>query len=108
MDQAKVKKMVLSSLFTAGICASTFSVCLLMFFFVSIAMVMGSGKAPKISHVAFAILDFTKKLLGLSSNGAAFKIVLFWGFIVFAFLFVFILLLKIVISNAKSTYPTQK
>jgi hypothetical protein len=62
-----------------------------MFFFASIAMVQGNGTAPWITHASVSILDFTIKLLGISSNGSVFAVVFFWTFLVFGLVFIFML-----------------
>lgn len=72
--------------------ASIFGGCIFIFFFASIAMVQGNGTAPWITHSAVSILDFTVKLLDISSNGSVFVVVLFWSFLVFCLVFIFTLI----------------
>lgn len=72
--------------------AGIFAAGLLIFLFGSIAMVNGDGTAPGISHLSAGILDFTVKLLGISSNGSILAVVAFWAAIVFALVFIFLLL----------------
>jgi len=83
---------ILNAFFIAIKYASIFGGCIFIFFFASIAMVQGNGTAPWITHASVSILDFTVKLLGISSNGSVFTVVFFWAFLVFVLVFMFMLL----------------
>lgn len=107
MTKTRLKSSALNALATAGRCSLMFAAGFLMFFFISISMVMGDGEAPKITHIAADILDFTIKLLGISGNGSVFTVVLFWADIVFIVLFIFILILGLVISNSAESTDNQ-
>lgn len=107
MTKTRLKSSALNALATAGRCSFIFAAGFLMFIFISISMVMGDGKAPKITHIAGAILDFTIRLLGISGNGSVFTVVLFWAGIVFVILFIFILILWLVVSNFAESTDSQ-
>lgn len=62
---------------------SAFALLFFVFLIASIIMVQGDGSAPGVTQLSAAIIDFTFKLLGVSSQGSLFAVVFFWSLPVF-------------------------
>lgn len=77
------------ALATAGKCAIIFAPVFFLFLVATIFMVGGDGTAPGITHLSAAIVGLTTKLLGISTNGAAIPVVLFWSLAVFVVVFLY-------------------
>ncbi len=62
---------------------SAFALIFFVFLIATIFMVQGDGTAPGVTHLSAGIIDFTVKLLDVSSQGSLFTVVFFWSFPVF-------------------------
>lgn len=79
---------------TAKNTALLFAPLFLIFLIATIIMVSGDGRAPGITHLSAAILSFTVKLLGISTGGSIFHVVLFWSLIVYIIAFLSVILFQ--------------